>query len=568
MKHRFNRPICGLLLGSLLLPGCATIISTPYQTIRVVGLPVGSTIYVNNEAAKTKPVPTDPTAAGIRLSRKKNAEIKVKLDGYKDYITFLQPDKVNPVVYANVAAGLASIPFWFSESTSTYQLSSSPRVYTRTRTDFNVGAASVGLGMVLIAPLIDFGTGAGLRFSVTEIRPQLVRQPRAVAGSASIQAGTVNVRFKGGDKLGNLYVANEIKEILYFGKSLDVNSEKLKANVNGTLKELGYSVPATEGQSVFAKTPSTRFTVQGEMRELKYDVRASSPFVPQAHYETNCTVEVTWKLVNQNRQTVTEQKTTGTAVAFEEGGTAAFENAFENALYGFLEKAEVVSALSKTAASAEASEKPLAEQPATNKLAAITIHRSKVPPVPADGNGLGAAARSVVTIETTDGHGSGCLISADGYLITNAHVVGDAETVQVRFADGVEATGKIVRVNTDMDLALVKTEVDGLTGFQLPTTSIADLGSDVFAIGTPADKELGQSITKGIVSGRRKIEGHSFLQTDVSINGGNSGGALVTRSGQLVGIVNAKLVGKGIEGIGFAIPAEQVNDALQLKFVD
>ncbi|RYY17589.1 MAG: trypsin-like serine protease, partial [Cytophagaceae bacterium] len=166
------------------------------------------------------------------------------------------------------------------------------------------------------------------------------------------------------------------------------------------------------------------------------------------------------------------------------------------------------------------------------------------------------------------GHGSGCVISADGYIVTNAHVVGQEDEVKVLMADGVQSKGRVVRVNPEMDLALIKVESDGLTAFQLPSASLADIGADVFAIGTPADKELGQTVTKGIISARRKIEGRSFLQTDVSINGGNSGGALVTRSGQLLGIVNAKLVGKGIEGIGFAIPAEQVSEALQLKFID
>ena len=73
---------------------------------------------------------------------------------------------------------------------------------------------------------------------------------------------------------------------------------------------------------------------------------------------------------------------------------------------------------------------------------------------------------------------------------------------------------------------------------------------------------MGQTVSKGTISGRRKIKGHALLPTDVSINGGNSGGTLVARSGQLLGIVNAKLVGRGIEGISFAIPAEQVTEAL------
>ena len=86
----------------------------------------------------------------------------------------------------------------------------------------------------------------------------------------------------------------------------------------------------------------------------------------------------------------------------------------------------------------------------------------------------------------------------------------------------------------------------------------------MYAIGTPADQELGQTVTKGIVSGERQVEGRSFIQTDVSINPGNSGGALIDKTGMLLGVVNAKIVGRGIEGIGFAIPASRMLEVLKL----
>jgi serine protease Do len=302
---------------------------------------------------------------------------------------------------------------------------------------------------------------------------------------------------------------------------------------------------------MFSAGSNSRYTVQGEMREVKYDIMATNKYEAFAHYSTVCKVEVTWKLVNQVRQTVAEQKTAGTSIKMEKGGSAAFEDAFDNALLSFLDSEEVVAALSKPASKEE------------EKLAAISLRRQGLTK-PATDNGVGAAAKAVVIIEISDGHGSGCLVSADGYTITNAHVVGD----EVLLADGVEAKGRVVRVNADMDLALVKVEAEGLPAFALPTASEGEVGTDVYAIGAPADKELSQTVTKGIISGRRKIEGRSFLQTDVSINGGNSDGALVARSGQLLGIVNAKLIGRGVEGIGFAIPAEQVSDALQLKFID
>ncbi|MDF7812244.1 trypsin-like peptidase domain-containing protein [Hymenobacter sp. YC55] len=549
MKKLFTPVVYSVLLSSTLLQGCATIIATPSQTVKVVGQPAGSTIYINDKEVKAKPI-AGSSDVKIKVRRKKSSEIKIKHDGYKDYSEVVYPDKKNALVYLN----------WLPVAGTFYGIGASSVE----------GQVSPVIGYGWIAGIggfiVDRATGSAMQLNKSEIKPDMMRLPKAVAGSQTVQCGPVNVRIKGGDKMGNFIIRKNPTEILYFGKSLDVDAEHLKSNVNSTLKDLGYSVPTTEGKSVFTTGVNSRYTLQGEMRDIKYDIHATHEYESRARFETHCTVEVTWKLVNQNRQTVLEHKASGSSIKFEKGGSAAFEDAFENSLYTFLSNKEVTAALAKpTGVTASTSTNSnLAEE---EKLAPIAMRRA-APLKPVGDNGVSAAARCVVTVETTDGHGSGCVISSDGYLITNAHVVGDEETVKIHMADGIEAKGKVVRVNANMDLALVKVDVDGLSAFQLPSAASTDLGADVFAIGTPADKELGQSITKGIISGRRKIEGHAFLQTDVSINGGNSGGALVARSGQLVGIVNAKLVGRGIEGIGFAIPAEQVSEALQLKFVD
>ncbi|HEX8349161.1 MAG TPA: trypsin-like peptidase domain-containing protein [Hymenobacter sp.] len=545
MKKRITPVVCGVLVGSMLLQSCATILSTSRQTVRVVGQPAGSTFYVNDQVIKTKPVGGASGAVNVRLSRKKNSELKIKHEGYKDYSEVVYPAKQNPMAYLNWIPVLGSMGSLAIGTDGT-----------------GPGAMIGGYGLLvgLGGALIDNSTGANKRLNKSQITPAMIRLPTAVAGSQTVQCGLVNVRIKGGDKMGNFIIEKDPTEILYFGKSLDVDADHLKANVNSTLKDLGFSVPGSEGRSVFSMGSNSRFTLQGEMRDVKYDIHASNKYESLAHFETHCKVEVTWKLVNQNRQTVLEQKTSGSSVKFEKGGSAAFEDAFENALYTFMSNKVVSEALAKPSGSG-------ATAAADDKPTPITLHRASPGKFVSD-NGVSTAARSVVIVETTDGHGSGCIISPDGYIVTNAHVVGEQEQVKVLMADGVETKGQVIRVNPDMDLALVKVDADGLQAFQLPNTSLADIGADVFAIGTPADKELGQTVTKGIISGRRKIDGHSFLQTDVSINGGNSGGALVTRSGQLMGIVNAKLVGRGIEGIGFAIPAEQVTDALQLKIVD
>jgi len=177
---------------------------------------------------------------------------------------------------------------------------------------------------------------------------------------------------------------------------------------------------------------------------------------------------------------------------------------------------------------------------------------------------ISALVTGVVTVETKDGHGSGFLITNDGYILTNAHVVGDQATVKVKFEQGFSLDGEVVKVNRDFDVALVK-----VAGNDLPALSMGDdeglqLGEELFAIGTPLDEDLGQSVTRGIMSGRREFEGRKYLQTDVSINPGNSGGPLIDENGKVVGVATMKVKGTGIEGIGFGVPISVAVEMLNI----
>lgn len=176
------------------------------------------------------------------------------------------------------------------------------------------------------------------------------------------------------------------------------------------------------------------------------------------------------------------------------------------------------------------------------------------------------SVNSVVTVKLTDGHGSGCIISSDGYVITNYHVVGaDTGTYELIFNNGARKKAKLIRTNPLYDLALLKADTVCNTVLKINASKNISIGSDVYAIGTPKDITLGQSITKGIISGKRNFEGKIYIQSDVSVNGGNSGGAMINKEGELIGIVNAKLVGVGVEGVGFAIPASVIEEALKVK---
>lgn len=171
------------------------------------------------------------------------------------------------------------------------------------------------------------------------------------------------------------------------------------------------------------------------------------------------------------------------------------------------------------------------------------------------------------TIKSNDGHGSGFLISEDGYLITNHHViVGNKKFTAIDY-NGKEFELEVIRSNKDLDLALCKIKGNFEFAFTIPDVKNFSIGIDVYAIGTPRSVQLGQSITRGILSGYRTNPNNSskIIQTDAKINGGNSGGALINTDGNLLGVVDYKLMGLGVEGLSFGICATEIKKALNIE---
>ncbi len=161
-------------------------------------------------------------------------------------------------------------------------------------------------------------------------------------------------------------------------------------------------------------------------------------------------------------------------------------------------------------------------------------------------------------------HGTGVIISSDGQILTNAHVVADLSSIIVVLSDGTGYEGRLKYIDEALDLAVVKIEKT-----DLPTATFADetslrSGSKVIAIGTPVSLGLRNSVSLGIISGiNRSVAGdYALIQTDAAINPGNSGGPLVNLNGEVVGINSSGYQGVGIEGMNFAIPVSDVNYAL------
>lgn len=181
-------------------------------------------------------------------------------------------------------------------------------------------------------------------------------------------------------------------------------------------------------------------------------------------------------------------------------------------------------------------------------------------------------ANSVVEIQTesvtngsnpfqqyvSSGAGSGVILTQDGYIVTNHHVIEDANSITVRTRSGDEYNASLVGSDEQSDLAVLKIDATGLTPAVLGDSTTLEVGDLAIAIGNPLG-ELGGSVTSGIISALDRemtIDGQTMtlLQTDAAVNPGNSGGGLFNANGDLIGIVNAKSSGENVEGIGFAIP--------------
>jgi len=171
---------------------------------------------------------------------------------------------------------------------------------------------------------------------------------------------------------------------------------------------------------------------------------------------------------------------------------------------------------------------------------------------------------------TSEAAGSGVIISSDGYIITNNHVIEDSTSIKVTVEDGTEYTATLVGTDSKSDIAVIKIDATGLTAATIGDSDKLAVGDTAVVIGNPLGT-LGGTVTNGIISATdRELtinnEAMNLIQTNAAINSGNSGGGLFDAQGDLIGIVNAKdsgttSTGATIEGLGFAIP---INDAMDV----
>ncbi|MBQ3038194.1 MAG: trypsin-like peptidase domain-containing protein [Clostridia bacterium] len=156
------------------------------------------------------------------------------------------------------------------------------------------------------------------------------------------------------------------------------------------------------------------------------------------------------------------------------------------------------------------------------------------------------------------GSGSGIIIRADGYIVTNQHVIDGASEISVILNTGDEYTATLIGADSKSDLAILKIDAEGLSPAKLGDSNNVEVGELAVAIGNPLGQEFAGTVTAGVISALNRtmtVDGkvYNLIQTDAAINPGNSGGALVNKYGEVIGINTIKLSTTGVEGIGFAI---------------
>lgn len=202
----------------------------------------------------------------------------------------------------------------------------------------------------------------------------------------------------------------------------------------------------------------------------------------------------------------------------------------------------------------------LRSQPAGQTLSATEVYERVAPSI----------VCIIASYDGGTGIGSGIIATEDGAIVTNSHVLGDSRDTQVRVLlhNGDQYDATIVGLDKVTDLAVIQIDADGLTAAEFGDSADLSVGQDVVAIGNPSSVAYQSSMTRGIISGLDRTVSYSdennmtYIQTDVAISPGNSGGALVNLYGQVVGITSSKISGVSYEGINFAIPSAKAEPIL------
>jgi serine protease Do len=331
--------------------------------------------------------------------------------------------------------------------------------------------------------------------------------------------------------------------------------------VNLELKRLGYPLAgkgkATAFDTDIAAAPD--FRVGAIISEVQQETCWAANQAEGWYY-----VKIDWALFSEKTQKVVYQASTSGLAVSKKKVPELPKLAVISSLNNFLAAPEFVEALkaAPNASGPEAGASAAVATTTTTSQGSGEKQTLKGAAAPAGGalKNQNQLRNAVVTLEASAGSGSGFFIDKTGYLLTNAHVVTGAKFARLKLQNGDKLVAEVVRVNAQTDVALLKASMGDMEALALRTAT-PDVGSDVFAIGSPLNV-LNHSMTRGVLSADRVMQGRRVLQSDAAVTFGSSGGPLLDADGRVIGITRGGI--DGGKGFNFFIPIEDALKALEL----
>ena len=392
------------------------------------------------------------------------------------------------------------------------------------------------------------------------------------SNSALVAFDRLAANIKGGTKVGEYHNSDDEIEPINWQGSVKLGSEEFHEKFYNILTNTGFNTPVSEEMELFSNSSGEskrlpRFMIGARL--VKYDVHLNKS--DERDFDSGDIVgrtlmELEWEILDRSNDKVVEKiKTKGVGNYRNKYGRTIADNglAFEDALVNFLQESRLVELVNNA-------EKPtfegLSEPDST--ISSRTLKKVELPEFDNNSDMIARVNESCVTIITDGGHGSGFVISNEGLVLTASHVVQGVNKISIRFSSNIKLNANVLASDNRNDVALLKIEGSGFPALPISLESDPKIGQDVMTIGTPAEVDLGQSVSKGIVSGKRRAKGRVYTQLDMAVSLGNSGGPLINSRGQVIGVVQSKIIEEGVEGIGFAVPIDRALKVLNLSIED
>jgi uncharacterized protein YceK len=528
----------------LFLSGCVSIFMPKKQKITIVTNTPESTVYVDKEEFGTG------SSITARTRKDGSKQLVVKTPGYKDQ-------------YSAIVQTHRSVGYWV--------------------------CLVLDLPFVFIGiPYLDAAVPKGFSYDkVNELKLSNSKTINKGPNDKYIDVSAINVDIKNKNKdINGFYVkhsANLYKDIETAEKERRYEQEKAEKREAKKKKkkklpdedvtekyELGWftnTLYKTLRVTGYIDTVNRVFADNNNTLVLEANIKKYSIFMIGGktgyngayNYYKKAKLFITWNIKNTYGEILDSVETVEYSGDFVPG--VMFKDNFYEKLYGDA----VENSYMKLHKSPELVKHLKMESDFSNKDPMLSLSKPAVLTDKAD------AASASVIVKVGKGHGSGFVITNDGYIVTNYHVVAGRlkdkpMEVKVITSEGEELAAKVVRYNKYRDLALLKVDKKFNKVFKVSSTKSFKNMQTVYTVGAPKSVELGQSIASGVISNERKNNNNNLLQLGMSVNAGNSGGPLFDDAGNLHGVIVSKLVGQNTEGVSFAVPGYLLEDYLKINF--